>query len=253
MNSPRSAPSTTVSHYESGHRRNRIIKAEIKARMEDFKSSVIDVSIPRHRHHFAQNYAQTHFRSPNPTVIPTGVSTIIIKLAHPRQLFNSFDPYPFLGDNLDEDAHKYIVAYARDAPSRDEFHIIVKVHRYEPLDEQIQLQIKEAIQNYYLQMAIQTERNLRATLRIGGYNVLIGLAVLVLCITLARLLNPDDESTNTWRMLMVQSLGMLGWVALWNPMDILLYAWWPVLSNIRLYRRISRAQISVQPWANPRN
>jgi len=38
----------------------------------------------------------------------------------------------------------------------------------------------------------------------------------------------------------------MGWVAMWKPLEILLYDWWPVLRDIRLYRRISELPVEVR-------
>jgi hypothetical protein len=35
------------------------------------------------------------------------------------------------------------------------------------------------------------------------------------------------------------------WVALWRPMEIFLYDWWPMLKDARLYDRLGRIDVSV--------
>jgi hypothetical protein len=34
-----------------------------------------------------------------------------------------------------------------------------------------------------------------------------------------------------------------GWVAMWRPMQIFLYDWWPLQKQISLYKRLSHAHI----------
>jgi hypothetical protein len=40
-----------------------------------------------------------------------------------------------------------------------------------------------------------------------------------------------------------ESLLVGGWVAMWRPMEIFLYDWWPILSQRRLYDRLSRITV----------
>ncbi len=36
-----------------------------------------------------------------------------------------------------------------------------------------------------------------------------------------------------------------GWVALWRPLEIFLYDWWPLRAQAKLYDRLGRMQVSV--------
>jgi hypothetical protein len=39
---------------------------------------------------------------------------------------------------------------------------------------------------------------------------------------------------------------IVGWVALWRPLEIFLYDWWPLAQKRRLYQRLSEAQVAVR-------
>ena len=43
-----------------------------------------------------------------------------------------------------------------------------------------------------------------------------------------------------------ESLLIGGWVAMWRPMEIFLYDWWPVAARIRLLRRLSGLKVTVR-------
>ena len=45
--------------------------------------------------------------------------------------------------------------------------------------------------------------------------------------------------------LIEDSLVIGAWVALWRPMEIFLYDWWPMLKDARLYDRLGRIDVSV--------
>jgi hypothetical protein len=46
--------------------------------------------------------------------------------------------------------------------------------------------------------------------------------------------------------MMEQGLFILGWVALWRPLEIFLYDWWPLARRIRLLGRLSNATVEIR-------
>ncbi len=75
-------------------------------------------------------------------------------------------------------------------------------------------------------------------LRIGRKSLLIGVAVLAVAMILGDLLRGLVGSYN-YGAILADSLLIGGWVALWRPLEILLYDWWPVLAEAKLYDRLS--------------
>jgi len=45
--------------------------------------------------------------------------------------------------------------------------------------------------------------------------------------------------------LLSESLIIGGWVALWRPMEIFLYDWWPIRAEARLLDRLAAMPVSV--------
>jgi hypothetical protein len=43
-----------------------------------------------------------------------------------------------------------------------------------------------------------------------------------------------------------ESLIIAGWVAMWRPMEIFLYEWWPIRRMGRLYQKMSRMHVEVK-------
>ncbi len=65
---------------------------------------------------------------------------------------------------------------------------------------------------------------------------------LVLCDLLVHYLPATDD---TWHGTARQGLAIIGWVAMWHPLDIYLYRWWPVLVREQVYRNLSVMQVEV--------
>jgi hypothetical protein len=45
--------------------------------------------------------------------------------------------------------------------------------------------------------------------------------------------------------LLRESLVIAGWVAMWRPMEIYLYEWWPLRRRRRVYQKLSRIPLEV--------
>jgi hypothetical protein len=69
-------------------------------------------------------------------------------------------------------------------------------------------------------------------------SLVIGLAFLAVAITAGELLAGlvDKES---YASIVKESFVIGGWVALWRPLEIFLYDWWPLRAEARLYDRLA--------------
>jgi hypothetical protein len=52
---------------------------------------------------------------------------------------------------------------------------------------------------------------------------------------------PDSRAAEILR----ESLTIGGWVAMWRPMEIFLYSWWPILRERRMNDRLSRMPVRI--------
>jgi hypothetical protein len=52
-------------------------------------------------------------------------------------------------------------------------------------------------------------------------------------------------ATGNFSTILRESLTIVGWVAMWRPMQIFLYDWWPLARRRRLYVSLSHAQVHV--------
>ena len=48
------------------------------------------------------------------------------------------------------------------------------------------------------------------------------------------------------REILREGLVITGWVAMWRPLEILLYDWWPLIDERRQIRRILDAAVSIR-------
>jgi hypothetical protein len=149
------------------------------------------------------------------------------------------DPSPFHERDLDHDAEEFIVSWAREqAP---EATLRLRIVLKQAPDESVARMVQESIKHYFSYRAENSRREFRELLREGRTSLLIGLVFLGLML-LARSFVP---SAGMWSDLLREGLTISGWVALWKPIDIHLYRWWPVRRLRRLQDRLAACPVEV--------
>lgn len=169
---------------------------------------------------------------------------IEIKLSTPEQLLNSFDPSPFHSRDLDDRAAEYIIESAEEETSPQPLLLVIELPA-EQARRSLSQELPLAIGNFFRYRATQARFQLRDQFQIGRLSLAIGLAVLGLCTLVVHLLE-HAETHSTFGKMAEQGLFILGWVALWRPLEIFLYDWWPIRRRIRLLERLANATIEVR-------
>ena len=102
----------------------------------------------------------------------------------------------------------------------------------------------DAVRGHFVYEGEQVERRLREHVRRGQVTLGVGLTVLVVFLTLAEL--TVSLSAGPLREILREGLVITGWVAMWRPLEVLLYDWWPLIDERRQVRRILAAPISIR-------
>lgn len=171
-----------------------------------------------------------------------GRSCIDLTVRNSRQLFDGRDPAPFRERDLDDDAVAYVLSSAEEIPRAQQLSIVVTISD-EPEPHLAPEVITEAIRRHFTYEGEQIERRLREHVRRGQMTLAVGLAVLVVFLSLAEL--TASLPASPLREILREGLVITGWVAMWRPLEVLLYDWWPLIDERRQVRRILDAPISV--------
>ena len=163
------------------------------------------------------------------------VHRLALRVHELAQLFNSMDPTPFLNKDLDPAANTFIESWASVYPSRSNFHITIHLEKW-PEDGDPTGMLTEAIHNHFSYKAVQTRKSLKHLLMQGRISLAIGIVFVSICLLGANAIGRlgDNEGFFIAR----ESLTIVGWVAMWRPMQIFLYDWWPLQKQIHLYLRL---------------
>jgi hypothetical protein len=160
-----------------------------------------------------------------------------------NQLFDSLDNSPFREKDLDRNAEEYIVESLKDFPAKAQCKIIIHLDRpMEFLDEP--KTVEEAVRIHFARQTQVIGRRLRRLIRIGTISLLIGLCFLASFFAIGQMVRQWLGETQL-ATLVREGLLIGGWVAMWKPIEIFLYDWWPILSERRIHDRLSQSSVTV--------
>jgi hypothetical protein len=172
-----------------------------------------------------------------------GYKIIDVQLSDVSYLFSNLDPSPVRERDLDPSTDDFIMEAAREigpgAPIRIIFHI--------PAD-QMELatreRVTEALPNYFAYRSWAADLRLSRQWRQGWISLLIGVGFLALCLALRELL--DGRLPDPANAILGEGLLISGWVAMWRPIQIFLYDWWPVWRERSIYMALTQAPVDCQ-------
>lgn len=174
-------------------------------------------------------------------IVPESCQIIEVRVAELRQLFNAIDPSPFNERDLDPKAEEFIVDWSKDAPRDAHLALVVHLERDAAKPDDA-VMLRGAIHQFFSQRAISSRRRLRELFRRGRISLTIALAFLAVVIGISDGVDSYFHGSGIAGVLR-EGLLIVGWVAMWRPLEVFLYDWWPVRAEIRLFERLSEMPV----------
>ena len=175
--------------------------------------------------------------------IPSNCAVIQVHVADLKQLFHSIDPSPFRQRDLDPNAEEFIVGWAQEEPTDAQLALVVHLDRPVGLPEE-PATVRDAVHEFFGQRAAASRRRLRRLFRRGRTSLLIGLTFLAVSVLLGDVISSLLGERRVGEILR-ESLLIGGWVAMWHPMEVFLYEWWPIRADARLADRLSAMPVRI--------
>ncbi len=175
-----------------------------------------------------------------PAAHAASAATVSIRVRNLAQLFNSLDASPFWDRDLDSHAAEFIEEEFSENRSAALWHLHVHASEGEDLARDLQ----PALEHYYTRMAHSAALRQREQLHLGQLALLGGLAIFLLSMSARRIL--ANLSPNGLSPLLDEGLIILAWLALWRPVETLVYGWVPLYRRRRLYQRLAAVQVTVR-------
>lgn len=164
---------------------------------------------------------------------------IELHVGDPSGLFAPFDASSLRARHLDHEVEQFIVHRAQETTSAC-YALAVQHPNRSPRFDAIAL--SDAIRKHFAHRSEEELRRLTAQIREARRDLLIGFVFLLLCAALALV---------AWKLLpaplglfVEQGLLIIGWVALWRPIDLFLYELRPLRSRRALYDTLARMEVS---------
>ena len=175
-------------------------------------------------------------------------SVVEVHVRELSQLFDSLDPSPFHEKVLDRDAEEYIVSRLKELPKAPAA-LIVYLDKPAGLPNEGDV-LGEAIREHFARRSQMLRWELRRLLRRGWISLAIGLSCVAASLiggeAVVRIMGPSPLAH-----VLQQSMLIGGWVAMWTPLEIFLYDWWPLIGERRVYDRLSRMAVKVVYTGGP--
>jgi hypothetical protein len=105
--------------------------------------------------------------------------------------------------------------------------------------------LRDAIHEFFRQRALATRRQLRQLFRIGRTSMLIGLVFLIMSIIVGNFVATRLEDGG-FAEIIRESFSIGGWVAMWRPLEIFLYDWWPIRREAKNFDRLATMCVRIR-------
>jgi hypothetical protein len=175
--------------------------------------------------------------------IPPDCRPIEVHVAELKQLFNAIDPSPFRERDLDPSAEQFIVEWGRELPRDARLALVVHLDRPAGLPEEAAV-LSDAVREFFAVRAETTRRRLRQLFRVGRTSLLIGIVFVAVTVAAGDLIAKALQGQHLGEIIK-ESLLIGGWVAMWRPLEVFLYDWWPIRQEAQLFDRLSAMPVRI--------
>jgi hypothetical protein len=174
--------------------------------------------------------------------LPSNCELIEVHVSELKQLFNAIDPSPFRERDLDPNAEEFIVDWAKEASPSATFGLAIYLDRPAGLPNE-PAELREAIHEFFRHRAELWRHRLRELLGRGRTSLVIGVCALGVSLAVGNLVG--RFFSNHIVEILQEGLLIGGWVAMWRPMEIFLYDWWPIRAEATLADRLSVMSVRI--------
>lgn len=158
------------------------------------------------------------------------------------QLFHTLDPSPFYDRDLDEKAEEFIIGSAEELPH--DVPLALTIVLDQPPSKVDERYVAESVHLHFRRRADGSRRKLRLLFKRGRVSLAIGIPILATMIVAGELA-AQQTALPALATALRESLIIGGWVAMWRPMEIFLYDWWPVRDERRTFDRLATMPVRI--------
>lgn len=174
-----------------------------------------------------------------------GVRVIDVRAAALEQLFDNRDPAPYRDRDLDPDLAEYLYDAGEDLFGEPAIKIAVWLDKGCPPAE-----IEAALRAHFVELIAHNKRQRRRIRRFGQVTLLLAVVLVIAVIAAGQAIAsavPGDVGSG-----IKEGLTIFAWVAMWRPVEALLYDWIPARHERRVAAKLLAAPIELRSSAMAR-
>jgi len=166
-----------------------------------------------------------------------------IHLQSASKLFDEMDSTPLPHRDLNDKVVARVVKAIEDRPKTEAWELLIRLDEVAPGGGD-DPKLIDAVHAYFSRRSDRSQQDLRRLLRRGIISLAIGLSFLVTLFGLSQLVH---RFLGDWPVceLIRESLLIGGWVAMWRPLEVFLYDWWPLVGERTIYDRLSAIPVRI--------
>ena len=162
-----------------------------------------------------------------------------------RQRFNERDPAPFRHRDLDPQFVVYLASAVEEFPLRTKIKTRVLTCDVEDLRPENVLATRDALGAYFQYESTLAKANLRKKHRTARCFSLISLVTRIVCLTIAQFIESIKLVPISVGDIASVSFVIIGGVAMWHPIEALLYGWWPIREQRQYFDNIAALSVEI--------
>jgi hypothetical protein len=173
-----------------------------------------------------------------------GTHDVRIDLSDPRELFEAAEFDPISGQPYAESGLERILNHIRpraDRPVRATLRLPAAARTPD-----LESRLRTGLQRYCDIRSGQIANDIASLRQEGLATLWRGLLFLALCMLGSRILGDPKYLATILARFLDEGLVIAGWVALWYPLDALLYQHWPLNRERRLYGRLREMDLNLE-------
>ncbi|MDP4090062.1 MAG: hypothetical protein Q8930_12430 [Bacillota bacterium] len=150
---------------------------------------------------------------------------------------------------LNPDLEKYILNSIQNYRLKTNIRLVI--HLPMGISAQNISEIKRSFYDYFSLRAKETDSHLKRKFRQWRLNLSIGTVFLAVCLAVLEMFEGKTETNGV--KLLKESLLIMGWVSLWEPITFILFGWHPILKKKMYLKKLSSTPISILKYMNRSN
>lgn len=179
------------------------------------------------------------------TAAPEGEARLELDLRDAGRLIDPDAEWPSLPGCLRPAAEAAIIDWARRQPKDAPLAILVRLPA-SAMAEAGDLDLAERVSAHFGRMAEEQAYTARVFLADARVSAAVGFGIAAACLLIVWTLYSSYQGSMTARAIR-DTLSILGWIAAWKPLEMLVHERRPILRRLRLLRRLAAAEVRIVP------